>query len=96
MNNATLIDFYKIAEWLKGQPQPIRMTSKQLSEALTAVMGKPIKTSTINRALVATGVQTVDPRADNFSGRDRVKRLAHVIGHILSDLNTHTPRLHPK
>lgn len=89
MNNATLIDFYKITEWLKAQQQPIRMTDKQLSDALTDAMGKPIKTSTINRALVATGLTVEDPRTRNFNGRDRTKRIATVINLILADLHTH-------
>jgi hypothetical protein len=62
------------------------MTIGQLTEAVTSAMGKPIKMATVRRAVKVTEIEIVDPRAINFQGRDRAKRLATLINLILTDL----------
>lgn len=75
--------FYKFCEWLKKQPKPIFMSYTGIAEAYQADTGEIISTSTVSKAVKATGVDVRRPTTSDpekvASGSNRVSHLAGVV-----------------
>jgi hypothetical protein len=79
----SLQKFYKFCEWLKRQPQPVYMSYQQIVSAYNADTGETVSTSTVSKAVVATGVKvmrSVSSDPDKVAtGSNRVSHLAGVV-----------------
>lgn len=88
--------FYKFCEWLKKQPKPIFMTYTGIAEAYQADTGEIISTSTVSKAVKATGVDvrrvaTSDPERVAASS-NRVAYLAGVVRRAVLAIEAVTKR----